>query len=73
MVETKDMEVYVNGDLERVPERSTVSALIARFEGDIEKHIIVERNGRCVYPKEYATAIVSPGDRIEFIHPAFGG
>jgi thiamine biosynthesis protein ThiS len=68
-----NVQVYVNGDPEQVPERSTIALLIARFEGDIEKHIIVERNGCCVYPQEYATTVVSPGDRIEFIHPAFGG
>ncbi|MDD5307865.1 MAG: sulfur carrier protein ThiS [Deltaproteobacteria bacterium] len=69
---TADMEVYVNGDPALVPERSTIALLIERFE-EAEKHIIVERNGCCVYPQEYATTVVAPGDRIEFIHPAFGG
>jgi thiamine biosynthesis protein ThiS len=67
-----DIEIIVNGDRELVPERSTISLLIERFE-EGDTHLIVQRNGRCVYPQEYTATVVAPGDRIEFIHPAFGG
>ena len=67
-----NVEIIVNGDRELVPARSTVSSLIDRFE-EADTHLIVQRNGRCVYPEEYATAVVAAGDRFEFIHPAFGG
>jgi thiamine biosynthesis protein ThiS len=67
-----EVEIVVNGDRELVPEGSTISLLIERFE-EGDTHLIVQRNGRCVYPREYAATAVAPGDRIEFIHPAFGG
>jgi thiamine biosynthesis protein ThiS len=67
-----DVEIIVNGERESVPERSTIGALIERFE-EGDTHLIVQRNGRCVYPQDYAATLVAPGDRIEFIHPAFGG
>jgi thiamine biosynthesis protein ThiS len=64
--------IIVNGAPEGVPESSTIAALIERFE-EGEKHLVVERNGRCVFPRDWATLVVEPGDRIEFIHAAFGG
>ena len=69
---TTDVEVYINGVPEIVPEQSTIFHLIERFK-EAEWHIIVERNGRCIYPEKYSTTLVSAGDRIEFIQPAFGG
>jgi thiamine biosynthesis protein ThiS len=67
-----NIEIIVNGFKEKIPENSTISFLIAHFhEGDI--HMIVEHNGRFVYPLQYAATIVSDGDRIEFINPDFGG
>ena len=67
-----EIEIIVNGDRERVPSDSTISLLIDRFE-EGDTHLIVQRNGRCVYPDDYAATAVAPGDTIEFIHPAFGG
>jgi len=66
------IEIVVNGAPESVPEGSTIAYLIERFE-EGDKHLVVERNGRCVFPREWAGLAVSPGDRIEFIHAAFGG
>jgi sulfur carrier protein len=67
-----EIEIIVNGDRELVPERSTIARLIERFE-EGDTHLIVQRNGRCVYPNDYAATVVAKGDTIEFIHPAFGG
>lgn len=66
------VDVIVNSAPEQVPERSTIAALIERFE-EGDKHLVVERNGRTVFPREWGTTNVAPGDRIEFIHAAFGG
>jgi thiamine biosynthesis protein ThiS len=66
------IEIIVNGDRELVPEHSTVTSLIEHFE-EGDTHLLVQQNGRCVYPQEYTATVVTPGDRIEFIHPAFGG
>ena len=68
----KEVVIVVNGFKERVPEGATLTELISRFqEGDI--HLIVEHNGRFVFAQQYDTTQVTAGDRIEFIHPDFGG
>jgi len=33
----------------------------------------VERNGRFVYARDYATTHIEEGDVMEFINPNFGG
>lgn len=64
--------VIINGFPEKIPEHMTVAQLIILFkEGD--RDLIVEHNGRFVYPSQYESTIVSNGDRIEFINPNFGG
>lgn len=67
-----DIEVTVNGTTERIAEGATVAGLIAHFREE-DLHLIVEHNGRFVYPRMYETTVVAEGDRIEFIHPDFGG
>ena len=68
----KEIEITVNGLKEKVPEDATISLLIAHFE-ESDEHMIVEQNGRFVYPQKYASTTVAEGDRIEFINPDFGG
>jgi len=66
------IEIILSGHKERVPEQTTISQLIAKFD-DGDMHLIVEHNGRFVYPKDYDMTTVRQGDRIEFINPNFGG
>ena len=35
--------------------------------------VIVEINGRFVNRRDYMTRSIAEGDRVEFIHPCFGG
>jgi thiamine biosynthesis protein ThiS len=35
--------------------------------------VIVEINGRFVNRRDYMTRRIAEGDRVEFIHPCFGG
>lgn len=68
----KEINIIVNGHEEKVPKDSFISFLISHFEeGDTD--LIVEHNGRFVYPDKYSASVVSEGDRIEFINPNFGG
>jgi len=71
-VRRNEVEVVVNGFKERVPEGATISDLISRF-GERDTHLIVELNGRFVFTQQCDTIQVAAGDRIEFIHPDFGG
>ena len=66
------MEVVVNGFREKLQQKMTIMELIKRHHEE-DVHLIVEHNGRFVYPRQYATTVVSDGDRIEFINPNFGG
>lgn len=64
--------IIVNGFPEAVPGDATIAHLISHFkEHDVD--LIVEHNGRFVYPNVYASTAVADGDRIEFINPNFGG
>ena len=68
----KTIEVIVNGLKETLAENTTISQLIVGYkEGDVD--LIVERNGRFVYPRKYEEIVLLNNDRIEFINPNFGG
>lgn len=68
----RPIQIWVNDTPERVPSDSSLETLINRFEeGDPD--LIVELNGRFVYPRSYAATTVEAGDRVEFINPNFGG
>jgi sulfur carrier protein len=66
------IRITVNGIQEEVLESATLADLIDRFR-EADKDLIVEHNGRFVFPQDYAATRVSAGDRVEFIHPNFGG
>jgi len=69
---TEPMEITVNGHKETVPASSTLSSLIQHFK-EYDGDLIVEHNGRFVYPQKYADVTVREGDTIEFINPNIGG
>ncbi len=68
----RDIEIIVNGFKEKVPGNFTMSQMIEHMrERDV--HLIVELNGRFLYPQKYHVTRVENGDIIEFINPNFGG
>jgi sulfur carrier protein ThiS len=71
-MERREIDLFVNGLKEKAPVGCNISFLISHFKED-DAHLIVEHNGRFVYPQEYERTVVSNGDRIEFINPNFGG
>ncbi len=50
----------------------TVQDLLDRTQED-DPGVIVEINGRFVYRNDFNKVILKEGDRVEFIHPSFGG
>ncbi|MEW6533871.1 MAG: sulfur carrier protein ThiS [Thermodesulfobacteriota bacterium] len=50
----------------------TIQDLLDRNQED-DPAVIVEVNGRFVYRKDFRTVALQEGDRVEFIHPSFGG
>jgi thiamine biosynthesis protein ThiS len=69
---SRQIEITLNGNREIVPVNTFIAHLIANFE-ERDQHLIVEHNGRFVYPQHYTTTQVREGDEIEFINPNFGG
>ncbi len=68
----KNITIEFNGLNEKISEGMTISDLIVYFkEGDPD--LIVERNGKYIYPKNFSTEKVTDGDSIEFINPNLGG
>jgi thiamine biosynthesis protein ThiS len=49
-----------------------VQDLLDRANED-DPAVIVEINGKYVYRKDFTSVEISEGDRVEFIHPSFGG
>ncbi len=66
------VKIIVNGLEASVDPETTVAHLVAEH-GDGDAHLIVERNGRFVYPQAYAGTRVEAGDEFELVHPDFGG
>jgi len=66
------MKIELNGLKETVPENISIDALIELFkEGDPD--LIVEVNGKYIYPKNFKITTISENDSIEFINPNLGG
>lgn len=70
--DNSSIEVIINGFKETVPRGASISELILNYD-EMDAAMIVERNGRFVYPRDYPTTQAQPGDVLEFIHPDFGG
>jgi thiamine biosynthesis protein ThiS len=66
------IRITVNGLSEDVLSSATLADLIDLFH-EMDRDLIVEHNGRFVFPQDYAATQVAPSDRVEFIHPNFGG
>ena len=66
------INIIVNGLSEEVPEASTLASLIELFH-ELDPDLIVEHNGRFVYPHQYSGIRVSENNRVEFINPNLGG
>jgi thiamine biosynthesis protein ThiS len=64
--------ITVNGMPEEVPSSATLADLIGIF-GEMDPDLIVEHNSRFVFPQEYSVIRAAANDRVEFIHPNFGG
>ena len=70
--EVPKIEVTINGFTENVPEGSTITELILAYD-EMDSAMMVEQNGKFVYPQDYETTVPEAGDVLEFIHPDFGG
>ena len=66
------MKIELNGLGETIPENINIDALIDLFkEGDPD--LIVEVNGKYIFPRNYKITTIMENDTIEFINPNLGG
>jgi thiamine biosynthesis protein ThiS len=70
--DAEKIEVTINGFKENVTKGSSITQLILEYD-EMESAMMVERNGRFVYPQDYDTIHPKAEDVLEFIHPDFGG
>ena len=71
--ERSSLKFIFNGFPEEIEvSKLTVQDLLDRTEED-DPAVIVEVNGRFVYRKDFNKVSIDEGDRVEFIHPSFGG
>jgi len=66
------MQILLNGWPENIQPDETLTDLIDRL-GEDDPALIVELNGRFVYPDKYGSTKIQEGDKVELIHAAFGG
>lgn len=67
------MKITLNGFPEELNGYTiSIQELLEHLQED-DPAVIVERNGRFVYRKDFPSTIIEEGDRLEFIHPSFGG
>jgi thiamine biosynthesis protein ThiS len=64
--------IIIDGERREVPEGATVAEVL-RMLSEPALHILVELNGTHVPPERQGETRIEPGDRLEIIHPAFGG
>jgi thiamine biosynthesis protein ThiS len=67
------MEFIFNGFLE---ERDGCDLTVQDLLDETRENdpaVIVELNGRFVHRKHFITTTIRDGDKVEFIHPSFGG
>ena len=67
-----DMRVLVNGEVQEVPEGTTVAALLDRMDLG-GRRLAVERNQEIVPRSAHAQTVLHDQDRIEVVHAVGGG
>ncbi len=66
------MKLILNGFPEELPGDLTIQELLDSQQED-DPAVIVEVNGRFVHRKDFKTQPLNEGDKVELIHPSFGG
>ena len=64
--------IVVNGEARRVPNGSSVAALVAAMDLT-GKRVAVERNGEIVPRSRHAEVLLQAGDRLEIVVAVGGG
>ena len=67
------MNIKLNGDDYECPEEISSIALLLQKLSLAEQPVVVEHNGNALLPREFESACLSSGDKIEIIRVVAGG
>ena len=67
------MRITFNGFVEEMADTELTVQNLLDMTYEDDPAVIVEVNGRFVYRKDFKEYKIQDGDRVEFIHPSFGG
>ena len=68
----KGVHVTINGELQEIPSKLTLAALVAHL-GLTDGPVAIERNREVVPRAEHARVVVQAGDTLEIVHFVGGG
>lgn len=67
------MKIIFNGLMENFDQSVLTTQELLDISQEDDPSVMVEVNGRYVYRKDYSSFSLNDSDRVEFIHPSFGG
>ena len=67
-----DIEIHVNGETRRIPEGTSIHALIVEL-GVPTSHLAVERNREIITKAAHGATILESGDELEVVSFVGGG
>lgn len=73
MILGRRMKILFNGFTEEFEVSDLTIRDILDLTNEDDPGVIVEVNGRYVYRRDFNSVRIVDGDRVEFIHPSFGG
>jgi thiamine biosynthesis protein ThiS len=66
------MRITVNGNEQKITDRTSIAALLKSVDVDPEQ-VVAEHNGQIISPENYGEIYLSDGDIIELIQFVGGG
>ncbi len=67
------MKILFNGFTESFDSNVLSVQDLLDITSEDDPAVIVEINGRFIHRKDFMSTFINDSDRVEFIHPSFGG
>lgn len=65
------IRIFLNGEPHELPDPRSVAELLREL--GLEHGVLVEHNGRALFPKEWSSVSLAAEDRLEILRVAAGG
>lgn len=66
------MKIYLNGNSQEIDEPMTVLVLLKAL-GFADQPVVVELDEKAIFPRDFVSAMVSEGSKVEIVRLAAGG